>query len=90
MPDSAWRSPYQFPLQECRPVWRPPGWWLPHWAWRLLMMAIAFVWLPNGGWKLAIMGGLVLRPVVNWTAVLLAQGWVRRLGPPDPDGWQGW
>ncbi|APT56011.1 MAG: hypothetical protein DI532_13420 [Azospirillum brasilense] len=63
---------------------------MPHWAWRLLMMAIAFVWLPNGGWKLAIMGGLVLRPVVNWTAVLLAQGWVRRLGPPDPDGWQGW
>ena len=36
------------------------------------------------------LGGLVLRPVVNWTAVLLAQGWVRRLGPPDPDGWQGW
>ena len=85
MPDSARPSPYPFLLRECQ-----PGWWRSHWVWRLAMVAIAFLWLPNGGWKLAIMAGLVLRPVVSWTVVLLAQGWVRRLGPPDPDGWQGW
>ncbi|MHA8046072.1 hypothetical protein AB3X21_05580 [Roseomonas mucosa] len=85
MPDSACRSQHQFPLQE-----RRPAWWSPRRAGRLLMVAIVFAWLPDRSWKLAALAGLVAMPAVRWGVVLLAQRWVRRLGPSDPDGWQGW
>lgn len=80
MPDSAWPS-HQYMPRDHRSSWRPA-----QWVCRLSLLMAVFAILPGRTRVLAILGGLLLLPAVRSSAVLLAQGWVRRLRPPDPDG----